>query len=172
MLPVQGGPLTARPSRHRSGRLACGSPELGSALIDAGRQRPSRVAIPRLLRPRSSRRIVHRARTRVPLRTDIVRPHSNQSSRPHSFRCSRTLLHVRDVALRHPTGGVAYGEHGQLVLRANRCSLFGHASAGFPDRGRHLQRTGDAESVVNVGAGTGSYEPTDRRVVAVEPSPE
>jgi len=31
---------------------------------------------------------------------------------------------------------------------------------------------GDAESVVNVGAGTGSYEPIDRDVVAVEPSPE
>jgi SAM-dependent methyltransferase len=29
---------------------------------------------------------------------------------------------------------------------------------------------GDARSVVNVGAGTGSYEPTDRRVVAVDPS--
>lgn len=29
---------------------------------------------------------------------------------------------------------------------------------------------GDAVSVVNVGAGTGSYEPDDRRVVAVEPS--
>jgi hypothetical protein len=29
---------------------------------------------------------------------------------------------------------------------------------------------GDASSVVNVGAGTGSYEPSDRRVVAVEPS--
>ncbi len=29
---------------------------------------------------------------------------------------------------------------------------------------------GDAVSVVNVGAGTGSYEPTDRRVIAVEPS--
>ena len=29
---------------------------------------------------------------------------------------------------------------------------------------------GDAESVANVGAGTGSYEPIDRRVVAVEPS--
>ncbi len=29
---------------------------------------------------------------------------------------------------------------------------------------------GDARSVVNVGAGTGSYEPVDRRVVAVEPS--
>ena len=30
---------------------------------------------------------------------------------------------------------------------------------------------GDAQSVVNVGAGTGNYEPTDRWVVAVEPSP-
>jgi SAM-dependent methyltransferase len=29
---------------------------------------------------------------------------------------------------------------------------------------------GDADSVLNVGAGTGSYEPADRRVVAVEPS--
>jgi len=34
-----------------------------------------------------------------------------------------------------------------------------------------IQRAlGDAESVVNVGAGTGSYEPAGRRVVAVEPS--
>jgi SAM-dependent methyltransferase len=30
---------------------------------------------------------------------------------------------------------------------------------------------GDARSVVNVGAGTGSYEPPDREVIAVEPSP-
>ena len=29
---------------------------------------------------------------------------------------------------------------------------------------------GDARSVVNVGAGTGNYEPTDREVVAIEPS--
>jgi SAM-dependent methyltransferase len=29
---------------------------------------------------------------------------------------------------------------------------------------------GDASSVVNIGAGTGSYEPTDRDVIAVEPS--
>src|SRR5690606_23372629 len=28
----------------------------------------------------------------------------------------------------------------------------------------------DAKTVLNVGAGTGSYEPTDRHVVAVEPS--
>jgi SAM-dependent methyltransferase len=30
---------------------------------------------------------------------------------------------------------------------------------------------GDAQTVLNVGAGTGSYEPTDRWVLAVEPSP-
>jgi SAM-dependent methyltransferase len=30
---------------------------------------------------------------------------------------------------------------------------------------------GDARSVVNVGAGAGSYEPTDREVTAIEPSP-
>jgi hypothetical protein len=29
---------------------------------------------------------------------------------------------------------------------------------------------GDARSVLNVGAGTGSYEPSDRKVTAVEPS--
>lgn len=37
-------------------------------------------------------------------------------------------------------------------------------------RSRIHAALGGAASVVNVGAGTGSYEPTDRRVVAVEPS--
>ena len=32
------------------------------------------------------------------------------------------------------------------------------------------QALGDARSIVNVGAGTGSYEPADRQVTAVEPS--
>lgn len=35
-----------------------------------------------------------------------------------------------------------------------------------------LAALGDARKVINVGAGTGSYEPTDRHVVAVEPSAE
>ena len=35
---------------------------------------------------------------------------------------------------------------------------------------RLLAALGDARSVLNVGAGAGSYEPTDRRVIAVEPS--
>ena len=33
-----------------------------------------------------------------------------------------------------------------------------------------LQALGDARRVINIGAGAGSYEPTDREVVAVEPS--
>jgi SAM-dependent methyltransferase len=33
-----------------------------------------------------------------------------------------------------------------------------------------LRALGDARSIVNIGAGTGSYEPADRDVVAVEPS--
>jgi SAM-dependent methyltransferase len=35
---------------------------------------------------------------------------------------------------------------------------------------RLIRALGDADSVVNVGAGAGSYEPADRPVVAVEPS--
>jgi hypothetical protein len=53
------------------------------------------------------------------------------------------------------------------------------AARGYDERRRPDPRIeaaisaslGDAASVVNVGAGAGSYEPRDRRVVAVEPSP-
>ena len=49
----------------------------------------------------------------------------------------------------------------------------GYSSTRRPDP--RIQRLivtalGDAQSVVNVGASTGNYEPTDRRLVAVEPS--
>ena len=49
----------------------------------------------------------------------------------------------------------------------------GYAAKRRPDRRilRYITAAlGDAKSVVNVGAGTGSYEPLDRQVVAVEPS--
>jgi SAM-dependent methyltransferase len=49
----------------------------------------------------------------------------------------------------------------------------GYAGARRPDdrlTTRLRERLGDARSVVNVGAGTGNYEPADRSVVAVEPS--
>ena len=33
-----------------------------------------------------------------------------------------------------------------------------------------LRALGDARTVINIGAGTGSYEPVDRELIAVEPS--
>jgi hypothetical protein len=55
---------------------------------------------------------------------------------------------------------------------------YGLIAAGYaryrqpdPDIARIIIRAlGDAQTVINVGAGAGSYEPTDRRVTAVEPS--
>lgn len=57
-------------------------------------------------------------------------------------------------------------------------ALYDKIGAGYAQRRRAdpriasviLAALGDAESVINVGAGTGSYEPTDRIVQAVEPS--
>jgi SAM-dependent methyltransferase len=51
----------------------------------------------------------------------------------------------------------------------------GYARFRKPDpriAARIMSALDDAQTVVNVGAGTGSYEPTDRVVVAVEPSEE
>src|SRR5215510_1394689 len=51
----------------------------------------------------------------------------------------------------------------------------GYATRRRPDpriAGTIHQALGDARSVVNVGAGAGSYEPADRSVIAVEPSRE
>jgi SAM-dependent methyltransferase len=56
--------------------------------------------------------------------------------------------------------------------------LYDRIGAGYPTTRRADPRIaarietalGDAETVVNVGAGTGSYEPRGRRVTAVEPS--
>jgi SAM-dependent methyltransferase len=51
----------------------------------------------------------------------------------------------------------------------------GYASVRQPDpriAARIEAALGDARTVVNVGAGTGSYEPPDREVTAVEPSGE
>ncbi len=53
--------------------------------------------------------------------------------------------------------GVGYGEHRRADPRI---------------AARVEEALGDAHAVVNVGAGAGSYEPTDRKVIAVEPSAE
>jgi SAM-dependent methyltransferase len=49
----------------------------------------------------------------------------------------------------------------------------GYANLRRPDpriRDKIFAALGDAKTVLNVGAGAGSYEPTDRQVLAVEPS--
>ena len=61
------------------------------------------------------------------------------------------------------------------VSRAARYDRIGHGYARTRRedprfRARIHSALGDARSVVNVGAGTGAYEPDDRLVVAVEPS--
>ena len=53
--------------------------------------------------------------------------------------------------------------------------LIGHGYSGVRRPDHRLAAAiwsalGDAASVVNVGAGTGSYEPHDRDVIAIEPS--
>ena len=57
---------------------------------------------------------------------------------------------------------VDYEQHGRPYARRRR---------GDPRIAARMHAArGDARTVVNVGAGTGSYEPTDRWVLAVEPS--
>jgi SAM-dependent methyltransferase len=57
---------------------------------------------------------------------------------------------------------VDYERHGQTYAR--------HRAADPRIAARIHAALGDAHTVLNVGAGTGSYEPTDRWVLAVEPS--
>jgi SAM-dependent methyltransferase len=63
----------------------------------------------------------------------------------------------------------------RVVAQGTRYDVIGHGYAAYrrPDpriaAAIHVA-LGDARTVLNVGAGTGSYEPTDRPVVAVEPS--
>jgi SAM-dependent methyltransferase len=58
---------------------------------------------------------------------------------------------------------VDYEQHGRTYGR--------HRRADPRIAARIHAALGDARTVLNVGAGTGSYEPTDRWVLAVEPSP-
>ena len=62
-----------------------------------------------------------------------------------------------------------------ITVTAVRYERIGRGYAQTRREDPHLARRihaalGDARTVVNVGAGTGSYEPRDRHVVAVEPS--
>ncbi|HEX4107702.1 MAG TPA: methyltransferase domain-containing protein [Solirubrobacteraceae bacterium] len=60
-------------------------------------------------------------------------------------------------------GSVDYERHGRTYAQ--------HRRADPRIAARIHAALGDARTVVNVGAGTGSYEPEDRWVLAIEPSP-
>jgi SAM-dependent methyltransferase len=66
--------------------------------------------------------------------------------------------------------GSAYEQAGP-VLYEQIGTDYTHARRTEPRIAEQIWRAlGDAESVLNVGAGAGSYEPPDRKVLAVEPS--
>ena len=78
------------------------------------------------------------------------------------------------VALAAPEG--CWQRAGMPLVAPSR---YDHIGVGYAGTRREDPRfaarihaaLGDARTVVNVGAGTGSYEPGDRAVIAVEPSP-
>jgi len=67
-----------------------------------------------------------------------------------------------------------WSTHEKICCKDKRDTIgHGYARQRRPDPRIAAQLTaalGDAQSVLNVGAGSGSYEPPDRPVVAVEPS--
>lgn len=91
---------------------------------------------------------------------------------------ARRLRNTATQSRRVPTGRAA-------THLPTRCSMnnapsprydgIGHGYSAYrredPEIARRIWAAlGDAETVVNVGAGAGSYEPRDRRVIAIEPS--
>ena len=64
--------------------------------------------------------------------------------------------------------------HGLGARRTARVDDLGtmerHFFCSIEQRINHLDALGEARTVLNIGAGAGSYEPTDREVTAVEPS--
>lgn len=63
----------------------------------------------------------------------------------------------------------------RVVAQGTRYDVIGHGYAAYRRPDPRIASAihaalGGARTVLNIGAGTGSYEPTDRRVLAVEPS--
>lgn len=102
-------------------------------------------------------------------------------------QCRRETLAVAPPRCRHQyaiRAPVAGGDRGAMLCRvASEIRAAGalYDAIGLTYSGqrrtdpriaaRIWQALGDAKTVLNVGAGTGSYEPPDREVTAVEPSP-
>src|SRR5262245_11246308 len=69
---------------------------------------------------------------------------------------------MNDSSRQNPAGDVDYGQYGHGYARVRRAD---------PRIAALVHRAlGDARTVLNIGAGAGSYEPEDRHVIAIEPS--
>ena len=77
-------------------------------------------------------------------------------------KMKNTQFPVMNSSERNPAGDVDYGRHGQGYAHKRRTDS---RIAAWVHRA-----LGDARTVLNVGAGAGSYEPEDRYVLAIEPS--
>ena len=94
---------------------------------------------------------------------------SAERRRPLGLHLAAGGTHVGSRRL-HPTRYV-YGSHQEMTLYDSIGRDYVRHRKADPRILREVVlRLGDFASVVNVGAGTGSYEPTDRRVIALEPS--
>ena len=96
----------------------------------------------------------------APRNAEVLWPVIHFLRRGYAARMSTNTIN-RDVARELMIGDVDYNRHGlnysQLRRPDPRIAAKIHAALG------------EARTVVNVGAGAGSYEPTDRTVVAIEP---
>lgn len=88
-----------------------------------------------------------------------------------SLRRAVLLPHDHDIAIT-VSSTISVSDYARSVPPAfPATTTYAHHRRPDPRIARAITAAlGDATSVVNVGAGAGSYEPADRRVVAVEPS--
>src|SRR5439155_25383160 len=118
------------------------------------RARPRRRAVPA---PRLRSRRAHLCQRRPP------------SPRPHGPRGSRRRPATAAVEHAARRAGGCRRPMTELYDRIGR--TYNAARRADPRIQAAIERAlGDARTVLNVGAGTGNYEPGDREVLAVEPS--
>ena len=112
-------------------------------------------------RPQSSQPLRREAPTRHDARPHLVRSQTTRRTRGAVYRSTLSMISSGQKGS-VMSGGQLYDTIGTTytVTRRTEPRIAAQVWAAL----------GDARTVLNVGAGTGSYEPTDRDVLAVEPS--
>ena len=137
---------------------------------DAGQRdapRRERVARPGAVSHAGARAVRHGLRPVPSAARCRYFPRCRSSSRSHRMLPSLARIGLDAAVAYRPCEGMG------ACLRSDRPRLrrWGQASHGPRIAAALIAALGDAGPVLNVGAGTGSYEPVDRPVVAVDPSP-